>query len=78
MNYKGYIAESILKEEKLQIENGDNNRIKVIIPSGFQGEISVRFQEPWLWRIGCIISLLTIVMILRNIVSLFRGGHKEI
>lgn len=78
LNYKGYIAESILKEEKLQIENGDNNRIKVIIPSGFQGEISVRFQEPWLWRIGCIISLLTIVMILRNIVSLFGGGHKEI
>lgn len=37
------------------IENGDNNRVKVKVPPAYQGEIKVSFQEPMLWRVGCLI-----------------------
>lgn len=66
LNYEGYTAEATDKGEKLTIENGDNNRIKVMLPPGFRGEIKVGFHEPLLWRLGCIISLLAIFMIIKE------------
>nr|WP_308624452.1 6-pyruvoyl-tetrahydropterin synthase-related protein [uncultured Eisenbergiella sp.] len=61
LNYKGYQARGA-DGRKLTIENGDNNRVKVIVPPGYQGEIKVSFQEPALWRAGCLISAAALLL----------------
>jgi len=59
-NYIHYVAEND-SGQKIDIENGDNNRIKLEIPAGFTGHITVTYHIPWYWRMSEIISLLTIV-----------------
>ena len=55
--YKGYHAYDGSGRE-LQCVYGDNNVIRVILPSGFEDSVSVRFVSPVLWRVSEIISLL--------------------
>jgi len=43
-----------------EIKNGTNNRIAVEVPSDFEGQLYVRFEEPVLWRISEVISLLSL------------------
>ena len=78
LNYKGYIAEEVVEGKKLLIENGDNNRIKVLIPPGFQGEIRVEFRESWIWRIGCFISFISIIVTIRSIYLQLRNYKQKI
>lgn len=61
--YKGYHAYAGSGEE-LQCVYGDNNVIRVILPSGFEDNVSVRFVSPVLWRVSEIISLLAWIGIL--------------
>lgn len=58
--YKGYeaIGES---GEKMEIVDSDNHLLQVSVPGGYTGRITVRFTEPWYWRVAEIITLLTIV-----------------
>lgn len=61
--YKGYKA--LTQEgETLQVVPGTSYRISVSIPAGFSGEINVKFYEPWYWKIGDVLSLLTLIAIL--------------
>lgn len=41
------------------ISVGDNNCVRVSIPSGYSGEVSVYFKEPLLWRISEVLSVLS-------------------
>lgn len=54
--YQGYHAKSDAGE--LSVTAGDNNRLRVAVPTGFNGMIKVFFAEPWYWRSAEIISLL--------------------
>lgn len=54
--YQGYHAKSDTGE--LSVTAGDNNRLRVAVPTGFNGMIKVSFAEPWYWRSAEIISLL--------------------
>ena len=58
--YKGYeaIGES---GEKMEIVDSDNHLLQVSVPGGYTGRITVRFTEPWYWRVAEMITLLTIV-----------------
>ena len=53
--YKGF--EAMSEEGKLDITAGKNNRIRLEIPSGYKGRISVRFREPVYWRLAELCSL---------------------
>ncbi len=57
--YKGYRAHSDGAE--LTVEPGTSSRITVLIPAGFEGEVSVRFYEPWYWRACEFVSVLTLL-----------------
>lgn len=59
--YKGYHA--YYQGDELQIQEGDNYRIRVEVPSADDGVISIRFIEPMIWRIGEVISLLTWILV---------------
>ncbi|MCQ2080890.1 MAG: hypothetical protein MJZ11_04480 [Lachnospiraceae bacterium] len=55
-NYPTYSAED-KNGESLKIEDGENHSVRVRIPNGYEGNISVNYKEPVLWRICEIISL---------------------
>ncbi len=75
--YKGYrAAES--GGGKLQVVCGENNAVRVMIPSGFQGIIEVDFAGFWYWRAAELASLLTWCMLLRKVIRRFCRGRKEI
>lgn len=55
--YKAYDANMVFPVTK----SDNNGRIRVELPEGYKGVLTVRFVEPVLWRIAEIISVLSIV-----------------
>lgn len=49
---------------ELAISNGINNRICVSVESSYNGDVTVKFVEPILWRIAEVISLLSAISLL--------------
>ena len=60
LHYDNYIAYDQASGEKITIETGDNNRIRLILPEKYQGTVVLEYQEPFIWRITEIISVLTL------------------
>ena len=58
--YKGYKAVESGGFE-LPVVCGDNNVVRVIVPSGFQGIIDVDFVSPWYWRVSELVSMMALV-----------------
>ncbi|MCR5719293.1 MAG: hypothetical protein K6F84_01890 [Lachnospiraceae bacterium] len=58
--YPGYVA-TTSDGSSLKVERGDNNRIKIEIPDGFNGDIKVRYKEFALWRFCEIVSLALLI-----------------
>lgn len=61
--YKGYRAKDVQTKEGFLIVSGEQNRIRVIIPAGYNGTIKIRFCEPWYWRVSELISVIGVIMI---------------
>ena len=59
-NYKGYVVKDD-NGRKYEITDGKYNSIKFTLPKNFKGNITIDFVEPWYWRAGEIVTLLTIV-----------------
>lgn len=57
-NYKGFTAVTP-EGEKLSVINGPNNCVRVVIPPGFAGSVSVTFESMWYWRAAEVISVVT-------------------
>ena len=71
-NYRGYVVEAD-NGLKLEICDGENKDIRVLLPAGFEGEIQIRFQPPWYWRFAEAVSCLSVVsLIIRHF-----SGIKE-
>lgn len=62
--YKGYKAQDKAKGQMLKLVCGENNRITVSIPGGFEGVIEVRFSEPWYWRLGEFVTVISLIFII--------------
>ena len=63
INYKGYKAKTE-NGKYLNIVDGNNNVVRIIIPENFNGKIKCKFEEPLLWKISEIISLLSVIGII--------------
>lgn len=61
--YKGYVAYDQNSKEHFRLEHGDANRIRVYLPDGYEGDIRGKFEEPALWRVSEIISILAILLL---------------
>ncbi len=57
--YKGYHARNADNGEELNCRAGENFEVTADIPGGFQGKVQIRFESPWYWRAGEIVTLLT-------------------
>ncbi len=58
LNYRHYIA-TAETGKRLAVANGYNNVVRVLVPSGFSGILSVKYTPPVYWRICEIISIIS-------------------
>ena len=61
--YKGYTAVVSATGERLELEDGSHFDIRIRVPKGFEGEVSVGFASLWYWHLGNGISLLALAAV---------------
>lgn len=61
--YKGYTAVVSATGERLELEDGSHFDIRIRVPEGFEGEVSVGFASLWYWHLGNGISLLGLAVV---------------
>lgn len=54
-NYHGMIAED--ESGRLPVSDNEERCVRVTVPEGYEGTITVRFSEPWYWRVAELISV---------------------
>lgn len=59
--YKGYQAYDMYSGEQLHCYAGENFEVTVEIPAGFDGMVEVRFESPWYWRVGEIVTVVSAI-----------------
>ncbi len=64
--YKGF--EALTEGGKLDISYGKSNRIRVTVPSGFSGDICIRFREPIYWRLAELVSAVCWILLVAYVV----------
>ncbi len=60
--YAGYQALEVTDERQpfqIEVTDGTNHVIKLMIPEEIEGNITLSFREPWYWRLAEIITLLS-------------------
>lgn len=62
--YPGYQARETVQGTSLECSSGSNNLVRVIVPSGFEGDVAVKYHQSPAWILSEIISLLTMVYLL--------------
>ena len=71
--FDGYAAE--VDGQRMDVELGDNNRLKVLLPAGTQGTLKVWFAGKGIWRIADAVSALTLLaLVVRS--GLRRKRHS--
>lgn len=72
--YKGYRARAEDGKE-LDVCPGENNVVRVLLPGGFEGKVSVRFVSPWYWRLAEGISAFTLAGLAMYGIRVRRSGR---
>ncbi len=62
--YTGYRAFDTQSKNELKTVMGNNGRVAVMAPAGYKGTFHMAFYEPWHWRIGEIVSALTLCFLI--------------
>lgn len=61
--YDNYIAQ-FSNGEKTVCETGENNRIRISIPAGYEGDVVITYQPPFLWTMCNLLSVLSLFSLL--------------
>lgn len=75
--YDNYTAQ-FLNGEKSVCETGENNRIRVLIPPGYDGEILITYQPPFLWTMCNILSAISLFGLIFNLFTQIRCNHPNL
>lgn len=59
--YRCELGEQNGKAVYTEVSLGENNVVRVEIPAGYCGEVSIYFKEPFTWRISELVSLFTLL-----------------
>lgn len=59
--YRGYHCYDSATGEELEVQLTEPGRVRVLVPTGYDGTLLVRFEEPWYWRVSEAVSLLTLM-----------------
>lgn len=63
ITYANYHAYAVEDGTELEIRNGENDFVNIVIPAGYEGTVQVLYQIPWLWKLSYILSAITAVSI---------------
>lgn len=74
--YKGYAARDVDTGQRLDVLPAGNMRVRVMVPAGYRGTFDVRFESPWYWRAGEVISCMTAILLILFWVKNKRGQKK--
>jgi hypothetical protein len=77
MNYDNYHAFTDDGTE-LRIENGENNRLGLWVPSGYNGIIRVQYIVPLSWKLANVVTAIVFVAIVITCYVMSHGGRKKI
>ena len=72
--YRDYMAKDMNSGNSLKIEEGEYGRLRVVLPAGYQGDVHIRYDAPWYWRIYESISLISVVL---PVVMIMKGKHRK-
>lgn len=72
-NYRAYDRES---GKAVPLGRGTNNRIRLLVEGGYQGDICVVYQIPVLWKLAYLVSALTVLGII-GYISIPRWFGKD-
>lgn len=67
--YPGYVARYQTTGQMLDTVKAPDNRVRVIVPSGYNGTITVKYRERMLWRLGDIITAISALGIIVIIIK---------
>ena len=73
--YKGYRAFDTDSGEELKCYPGENCEVEVEVPAGFDGNVRVEFDSPVYWRVGEIVTVLTLLCMS---ISFCRQRRREV
>lgn len=71
--YTGYTAEVSDYTGNVSLVPGSNHKIGIVFETPGSGSLTVRFTEPWYWRMAEVISLLTLLTVIACIIVTKRG-----
>jgi hypothetical protein len=60
--YYPFYEAKLNQKDKLEIAKGENNIVRIIIPSQSQGIINIQYREPILWALADIVSVLVCIV----------------
>lgn len=68
LNYANYHAYVLDGQAELEIRNGENNCVAVVVPPGYEGTVQVSYKIPLLWKLSYILSAATVISIVAGVV----------
>ena len=80
--YKYYVAQDDATGEYLGLVPGENNRIRVVFPAGYEGSVQVIFYIKTIWKLAMAASLITAALLAVAVVWIYcfkdRSRKKQI
>lgn len=61
----------------LEVIKGHNNKVVVQFPESYSGEVYIDFEEPWHWRAAEIVSLITVLLLIGQVLYSKRKLGKS-
>lgn len=75
--YKGYHARNADNGEEMNCRAGENFEVTVDIPAEFAGRVQIYFESPWYWRVGEVVTLLTLICMAAATVHMRKSGVRR-
>ena len=75
-NYDGYVAEG--EGNRFEISDGIGRTVKVTIPAGFSGELSLRYCEALYWKLADFISIISLILFVAFLVRRRRRKYRTV
>ena len=75
--YRGYQAVDQASGERLNATGSGENKVRVMIPTGYEGTFRVRFVSPWYWRACEAVSAAALVGIAAAYCIKRKGRHAN-
>lgn len=64
LRYKGYRV--VQPRDQLDLTDGENHKLRLLVPADFSGRVQVAFVSPWYWRGSELFSILAVAVVLNQ------------